>query len=569
MRTYFFCILWLSILISSCNQQSEKKKRQADAGTTQSYISCGIPDLTDKEWYASGKKAPMFKGLEGIHYPITTKNAEAQNYFNQGLMLAYGFNHAEAARSFFESTRQDSTSAMSWWGFAYVLGPNYNAGMASDNFRRAYDAIQNAKSYSFSCTQKEKDLIEALSHRYSSDTTIARPVLDSSYAAAMRRIYAKYGADAHVAALFAESLMNLHPWNLWKKDRTAQPWTPEIIRVLEKCLQREPKHVGGNHFYIHATEASQHPENAMASANLLRDLVPGSGHLVHMPAHTYIRTGRYHDGVVTNLKAILADSLYTEACYATGMYPSAYYPHNYQFIAACATMGGETKAALKASEEIVYHTNKTLLMDKAWFPFQSFYSIKWYVAVKLGLWEQILNSSTDKNFKYPTVIWHYAKGMANLSQHEIKFAKKHLSEIKTLLGDSTLKTMSSWKQCVIAGKTLEGEIMAKQKNYPRAILLLTEAVAKEDSLNYAEPPEWPFSVRQNLGAVLLEAQKYKEAIRIYEEDLKLYYENGWALRGLMTAYEKLGDKPKYEETKDRFEEAWKHADIEISSSRIL
>ncbi|SKB77979.1 tetratricopeptide repeat protein [Dyadobacter psychrophilus] len=569
MRTYFLWMLIMCILSSSCNRQSKNKKEQVYREVSQSYPVCGIPDLTDKAWYVSGKKAPLIKGLDGVSYLITTKSPEAQKYFNQGLTLAYGFNHAEAARSFFEAARQDSTAAMCWWGYAFVLGPNYNAGMEPGNFQRATDAVRKAKSYSASCTQKEKDLIDALAHRYSSDTTIARAVLDSSYAAAMRRIYATYADDATIGALFAESLMDLHPWNLWKKDGSAQAWTPEILEVLEKSLQKDPAHVGANHLYIHAMEASQHPEKSMASANLLRDLVPGSGHLVHMPAHTYIRTGRYHDGVVTNLKAIQADSLYTETCYAQGMYPSAYYPHNYHFVAACATLGGESKTALKVAQEIALHTNKKLLLEKAWTPFQNFYSMKWYVAVKLGIWDQILRSSTDRDLKYPTVIWHYAQGMANLSQHDMKVARKHLSEMKMLLGDTALKSQSSWKQCVIAGKTLEGEIRAKEKNYPGAILLLQEAVIDEDSLNYAEPPDWPFSVRQNLGAVLLEAQKYKDAIRIYEEDLKLYPENGWALRGLMTAYEKLGYKDQYEQTRARFKEAWKHADIEISSSRIL
>lgn len=568
MRTCFFLMLFMSILFSSCDRKS--KIRKIEAGEiSQSFPVCGIPDLTDKEWYASGKKAPIIKGIEGVNCPITTKSIEAQKYFNQGLTLAYGFNHAEAARSFFEATRQDPTSAMCWWGFAYVLGPNYNAGMASGNFQRAYAAVQKAKKYSSACTPKERDLIDALTHRYSGDTTIARAVLDSSYAVAMRSVYSKYADDANVAALFAEALMDLHPWDLWKKNGDAQPWTSEIITVLEESLKKDPRHVGANHFYIHALEASQHPENSLASADLLRDLVPGSGHLVHMPAHTYIRTGHYHDGVVTNLKAILADSLYTEACFAQGMYPSAYYPHNYHFVAACATLGGESKTALKAAQEIVSHTNKRLLMDKAWAPFQNFYSIKWYVAVKLGLWKQILDSKTDRDLKYPTAIWHYAQGMANLAQNNVSMAKKSLVEMKTLLGDSALKAMPTWRECLIAGKTLEGEINAREKNYAKAISLLKEAVSHEDSLKYAEPPEWPFSVRQNLGAVLLDDQKFQEAVRIYEEDLKVYPENGWSLRGLMTAYEKLGQKDKHEQTKQRFDKAWKHADMNISSSRIL
>ncbi len=275
-------------------------------------------------------------------------------------MLSFGFNHAEAARSFYEAARQDSTCAMCWWGFAYVLGPNYNGGMEKDNFQRAYDAVQKAKSRSANCTQKEKDLMEALTQRYSNDTTITRSLLDSSYAAGMRKVYKKYPADVTIAALFAESLMDLHPWNLWNKDGTMQPWTPEIMAVFEKCLQMEPKHAGANHFYVHATEMSFHAETGVKSADLLLDLVPGSGHLVHMPSHTYIRIGKYHDGVLANQKAVLVDSLYMEACHAQGVYPLAYYPHNYHFLSACATLGGESKIAMEGALATANHAHKKI-----------------------------------------------------------------------------------------------------------------------------------------------------------------------------------------------------------------
>jgi tetratricopeptide (TPR) repeat protein len=569
MRIFFFFIAWLCILTSSCDQKSTTNKKEAYVDTSRTYISCSPADLTDNEWYSSGKKAPLFSGLEGVSFPITTKNAETQKYFNQGLMLSFGFNHTEAARSFFEGGRQDSTAAMCWWGLAYVLGRNYNSAIAPGNIKPAYDAIQKAKSIYITCTQKEKDLIEALTYRYSIDTSIAHQVLDSSYAVAMERVYKKYPNDTHVASLYAESLMNLHPWKIWKKDGTIQPWTSKIITVLEKCLQIEPNHAGANHLYIHAMEASKYPEKALASAARLRDLVPGVGHLVHMPSHIYIRTGRYHDGVVANLKAISADSSYIENCYAQNIYPFLYYPHNYHFVAACATLAGESKKAVKAAHEIVGHANKKVVLDKKWEGLQSFYSIRWYVEVKLGLWNQILQSAPDKELKYPTAIWHYAQGMANLSYNKIPAAKEHLSKIKVLLADSNSTSKSNLQQCVIASKTLEGEINAKEKNYSTAIIILKKAVALEDSLNYAEPPIWPFSVRHNLGAVLLEAQQYKEAIHIYQEDLKNYPENGWALRGLMNAYEKIGYQNKYKQTKDRFKKAWKHADVAISSSRIM
>lgn len=566
-------ILWFGIVLCSCKQKRESTKENNQPNTT-SIPTCA-PEVTDKLWYSSGKKAPLLSGLAGLHYAVSTKNTEAQQYFDQGLMLSFGFNHAEAARSFYEAARQDSTCAMCWWGFAYVLGPNYNGGMEPDNFTRAYNATQKAKSLAAPCTPKEKDLIEALTHRYTNDTTLARSVLDLSFAVAMRKVYKKYPDDVTIASLFAESLMDLHPWNLFKKDGEIQPWTPEILTVLEKGLKNNPKHAGINHFYIHAVEMSLHAEKSVPSADLLLDLVPGSGHLLHMPSHTYIRIGRYHDGVISNQKAVLTDSLYTVACHAQGVYPLAYYPHNYHFLAACATLGGESKNALIGANATAAHAHKKLFQEPGWGTLQHYYTIPWYVEVKLGLWDEIRRSpAPEKELKYPSVIWHYAQGMAMLSQSKSYEAKKHLAEIKTIMADTTLKALTIWginsvfDLCQIASKTLEGEINAKEKKYATAISLLQEAIKMEDALNYNEPPDWFFSVRHHLGAVLIDDGKFQEAQKVYEKDLKNYPKNGWALKGLMNVYEKLGNTQKYNDTKKQFDEAWKHADIRILSSRI-
>jgi hypothetical protein len=574
MNNFLYTFL-LSLWFCSCNQQSADKKQEKVNTSNPTPVVCS-PEVSDKSWYSSGKKAPLFNGLEGIHFPVSTKNIEVQKYFDQGLMLSFAFNHAEAGRSFYEAARQDSNCVMCWWGFAYVLGPNYNAGMEKDNFQRAYNAVQKAKNKSAFCTQKEKDLIEALSFRYSNDTTIARSELDSSYAVAMRKVYQKYAKDVTIASLFAESLLDLHPWNLWHKDGTMQPWTGEIVAILEKCLRAEPRHPGANHFYIHAMEMSKHAESALASADLLRNLVLGSGHLVHMPSHTYIRMGRYHDGVVANQKAVLIDSLYVEACHAQGVYPLGYYPHNYHFIAACGTLSGESKIALKGAIATANHAHKKLLRDPAWATLQHYYSIPWYVEAKLGLWNDILHSpAPEKDLKYPLVVWHYAQGMAMLSKNKNVEAKKHLLEMKNIMTDATIKDLTIWDinnvfdLCVIASKTLEGEIYAKEKNYSSAIPILKEAVIAEDALNYNEPPDWFFSIRHHLGAVLIDAGKLDEAVKVYEKDLEVYRENGWALKGLMNVYEKLGSKKKYEKIKTRFEKSWQYSDIKISSSRIL
>jgi tetratricopeptide (TPR) repeat protein len=557
---YVICILTVLLCIS-CKQrpQPAEAMMESEIDSMEMY-GCCAPEVLDKSWYTSGKKAPIFSGLEGIHFPITTTSKEAQQYFDQGLMLSFGFNHAEAGRSFYEAARQDSSCAMCWWGFAYVLGPNYNAGMEPDNFQRAYDAAQKAKMHAGNVTGKEKALIDAIQFRYTNDTTVGRPQLDSAFAVAMRKVYHQFPGDVTVASLFTESLMDLHPWNLWKKDGTIQPWTPEIVSVLEKCLAQEPRHVGANHFYIHAVEMSQTAEKSLPSANLLLDLVPGSGHLVHMPSHTYIRIGKYHDGVIANQKAVMVDSLYMEACHAQGVYPLAYYPHNHHFIAACATFSGESKAAMVGARATSEHAHKKLFKEPAWATLQHYYSIPWYVQVKL---------------KYPLVVWNYAQGMAALATNNVADANKNLATIREIMKDTTIRELTIWginnvyDLCLIAEKVLEGEISAKEKKYSNAIKLLKEAVVMEDALNYDEPPDWFFSVRHHLGAVIVESGTYMDAIKIYEEDLKIYRENGWALRGLMNVYEKLADNRKYKAVKERFDEAWKYADIQISSSRIL
>lgn len=570
---YISYLFLLSIFLISCKKEEVKKEYKKPVATVQ--FSCTTPLVNDKAWYKLGKKAPLLNGLKGIDFLISSKNKEAQRYFEQGLVLSYGFNHAESARSFFEVTRQDSNCAMGWWGFAYVLGPNYNAGMEKDNFVRAYEAVTKAKLLSKFASPKEKDLIEALTHRYSKDTVIARSQLDSAYAVAMKKVSIKYPNDADIASLYAESLMNLHPWNLWFKNGEMQPWTPQILATLKRCLKINPRHIGGNHFYIHATEMSQQSEIATANADLLRNLVPGSGHLLHMPSHIYIRIGRYHDGVLSNQEAVKIDSLYTVACHAQGAYVLGYYPHNFHFLAACATLSGESKTAINAAFATSNHAHKKLLREPAWSTLQHYYSIPWYIQVKLGLWNDILSSKApQKDLKYPLVVWHYAQGMALLSQNKNNEAKRHLVQIKQIMTDTKIKDLTIWginsvyDLCEIALKTLEGESYAKERKYQKAISILKEAVTKETALNYNEPPDWFFSVRHHLGAVLLEAKNYEEAKKVYLEDLKIYPDNGWALKGLLNAYEKLEDKKNYTQTKIRFDTAWKYADIKINSSRI-
>lgn len=539
-------------------------------------IMCS-PPLTDAEWYTSGKPAPIFEGMDMLHYPVTTSNPEAQKYFNQGLLLAYAFNHAEAARSFYHAMRLDSTCAMCHWGYAYVLGPNYNAGMEPDNYSRAYDAVQKAVKLSAKATPKEKALIAAMSKRYVKEPVDNRSELDSAYMVALRSVHQQYPDDVDIAAMYAESLMDMHPWDLWSADGTAKPWTPAIVTAIEHAINMNPNHPGGHHFYIHALEASAYPEKALASAKVFDDgLVPNAGHLVHMPSHIYINTGHYHLGSLANIRAVKLDSNYVTQCHAQGSYPLALYPHNYHFLAATATLEGKSEWALDAAEKMKDLSNHTAMLLAPMATLQHYYSIPYYVNVKFGKWNDILRQGMpDTALLYPRGVLHYAKGMAHLGKQDIAKAKGELEMLNAIAEEDTLSKLTIWgfnsmQQILqIAEKVLAGEIAAKEGNFDESVRLLREAIAIEDQLHYQEPPDWFFSVRHHLGAVLLDAKKPADAITVYEEDLKVFPKNGWALFGLMAAYKANKQEDKAKETEALLNEAWQYADIKLTSSRIL
>ncbi len=560
----------LPILLIGCQFSNQKKDKSLPTYT----IMCA-PVQNDKEWYKSNNKAPLFDGLGDFSLPITTKDSLVQKYFNQGLILAYGFNHAEAARSFYYATKLDSSCAMAFWGYAYVLGPNYNAGMEDDNYERAYYAIQNAiKLSNKNTSEKERDLIKALSQRYVKEPVNDRKPLDMLYSKAMKGLNEKYPNDADVSTLYAESIMNLHPWDLQDKEGNDKEWTPEIISILEKCLVLHPRHPGSHHFYIHAVEASNTPERALKSAKLFDEgLVPNAGHLVHMPSHIYIRTGDYHKGTLANIQALKVDSAYATACNAQGAYPLAYYPHNQHFMAATATLEGNSQWALYASLELQQKTNKQLMKEKGWGTIQHYYTIPYYVYVKFAKWDDILAIENEvPDLVYPSAILHYAKGMAHLGKGNLETAKDELGLLELIATKESLKEITIWDinsaydLVQIANKILKAEILSKEKRYMESIALLNEAIAMEDALNYNEPPDWFFSVRHNLGAIQLDAKQYENAIKTYTQDLKRLPKNGWALKGLKIAYQELGDIENQKETENKFKEAWRNSDIELISS---
>lgn len=571
MKIKYFNLFVILTMFIGC-----KNKTDSNDISQRPFIACA-PLTTDADWYKTDNIAPIIDGLDVLDFPVTTKINLVQQYVNQGLVLAYGFNHAEAARSFYYATKLDPECAMAYWGFAYVLGPNYNAGMESDNYERAYTAIQTALQLSNNdISPKEKALINALSKRYVKDPVDDRSELDLAYSNAMGDVYKNFPDDADVTTLYAESMMDLHPWDLWDKEGNTKEWTPKIISTIEHAIAINPKHPGAHHFYIHVVETSFEPEKGLNSAQLFdNDLVPGAGHLVHMPSHIYIRTGDYHKGTLSNIRAISVDSSYVSACNAQGAYPLSYFPHNYHFMAATATLEGNSKWAIEASDNVAEHSNILLMKEPGWGTIQHYYTIPYYIYAKFGKWEEILEmKNADPSLKYPEAVRNYARGMAFLGLGDVTSAKKELNSLENYANDESLKEITIWDinsvdvLLQIAKRVLKAEILASESYFDESIALLNEAVIIEDGLNYNEPPDWFFSVRHHLGAVQIEAEKYEDAINTFEEDLKRLPKNGWALHGLKLAYTKLDNQNKTSEIDDKLKTIWATADIKLSSSRI-
>jgi tetratricopeptide (TPR) repeat protein len=552
-------------VLSSC-----QPKKQGENNPTISQIICRT-QLTDKDWYKSGKKAPLFEGLGNVHYPITTQSKEAQRYFDQGLMLAMGFNHAESARSFYQATKIDSTCAMAFWGFAFVLGPNYNAGMEPDNYARAYKAVKQAEKLSGSCTAKEKMLIRALSKRYPQGPVEDRKPYDVAYSEVMKNIYRQFPNDENVAVLYVESVMDLHPWDLWEKSGQPKPWTKNILAELENLKVRFPKHIGIQHYYIHVIEASPTPEKGLASAAILTSLAPNASHLVHMPSHIYIHTGNYHEASLANIHAVKVDSAYLKGCYAQGAFPLMYFPHNYHLLAATATMEGNQKWAMLAANKMAEYSRKNLMPDTAWSTLQHYYTIRYHVALKFSLWDEIIkmNNTDSVKLKYPIAIRHYAMGRVFVAKNQVGKAKLELSELEKITADPEISKLTSAginplnAVLEIAGRVLKAEIAAKVGDVSISEKLLREAVALEDKLNYNEPPDWFFSVRHDLGSLLLKEKKYDEAEKVLLADLNIFPRNIWALKSLYKAQVSKGEAEGARQTKVALNLAGKWADKNV------
>ncbi|GJM64843.1 hypothetical protein PEDI_53950 [Persicobacter diffluens] len=565
------------MLLFACSPEKNNRTGRDLTTDLQNKIAFCPPVLSDRAWYQSENKAPLMKGLHVLNFPVTTNNPLAQAYFNQGLILSYAFNHAEAARSFYYASKLDSSCAMAYWGYAYVLGPNFNAGMSPENFQAAFEASRKAEALITEETKDiEKDLIRALKTRYSANPPADRSVLEADYSRAMQRVFQKYPNNADVAALYAESIMDLHPWDIWDQQGKPKPWTAHLLSIFDQIFKIDSLHPGAHHLYIHSVEASSTPELGLRSARLYdEDLVPGAGHLVHMPAHIYIRTGDYHKGTLSNLRALKVDSAYLSNCYAQGTYPLTLYPHNYHFLSATATLEGNADLAIFAAQQVADHANRQLMKEQEWGTIQHYYTIPYYVKVKFGRWNEILEmKNEDTSLPYPEAIRHYARGMAYLGLKKLTMAENELQKLKEYAKDENLKNVTIWDinttydLLQIAVRVLEAGLLAEKRQFQASIAMLQEAVMYEDSLNYQEPPDWFFSVRHALGDVMVKAGRYEEAIRVYQEDLRKLPKNGWALNGLKTVYHKVGDVAQEQLVGQQLETAWTFANVELKGSVI-
>jgi len=518
----------------------------------------------------------LMQGLGTYHHKITTSSEQTQKFFDQGLTLAYAFNHAEAERSFREAARLDPNCAMCYWGISLVLGPNINMQMDKESVPPAYVALNKAKELMKNASAKEQDYIKALATRYGPSPVQDRTKFNEAYADAMREVAKKYPDDLDAATLFAEAMMDIHPWDYYNKQtREPQPWTPEIVSTLESVMKKNPNHPGANHFYIHAVEASNHPERGLPMAERLSTLVPAAGHLVHMPAHIYIRTGDYKKASETNEHAIKSDDSYLSGCHAPGAYSMVYVPHNHHFLSASATLEGRSKVALDSANAVRSKVDPQMMRQEGMAVLQHFYMVPTFVMIRFGMWDDILKSpGPDKDLIYPTGIWHYARGLALVRTGKIDDATKELEQVKSVAANPALEKMllmdlhKTTDLTQIEVEHLAGEIAAASKDYNSAVSHLQKAVQIEDSLTYDEPPVWPNPMRHYLGAVLLEAKRSSEAEKVYREELTKFPKNGWSLFGLEQSLIAQNKKQEADTVKKDLDVAWAAADIKLSSSRL-
>lgn len=521
--------------------------------------------------------ATLLDGLGDYSMPITSEHPEVQRWFDQALMLTYGFNHDAAERSYLKALELDPHCAMCWWGASLVLGPHVNADMNPANNEAAWERLQAARALAPRASELEQGFIEALSARYAEDPPADRRALDEAYADAMAELVARFPDDLDAATFYAEAMMNLQPWDFWYEDGRPKGRTPEIKSVLESVMERYPDHAGALHLYIHAVEASDEPELGVVAADRLRDLIPGSGHLVHMPSHIYARVGRWHDAMLVNQDAAQADDAYLSICRPTpGVYPLGYVPHNHHFLWFAASMAGDSATAMAAAEETARRASEPELLGLEGFQFlQNFLATPVFAKVRFGQWQAIRElPEPEAGLPYLRGAWHYAQALAAVRDDDVETARMHHDALAALVADPALEQALWFDRYPmtyalgIAERTVAAERALAAGDTTEAVSILEAAAEQEDALPYDEPPAWHAPVRQTLGAVLLEAGSAEAAEEAYRAELRRNPENGWSLLGLEQALRAQGREEDADAVAARFEAAWAHADIELTASRF-
>ncbi|MFN0242441.1 MAG: hypothetical protein ACKVWV_06060 [Planctomycetota bacterium] len=509
-------------------------------------------------------------GVVGHSRTINTTNAAAQSWFNQGLLWCYGFNHEEATRCFERAAALDPDCAMAYWGIAYAHGPNINnASMDDARSQAAFDALQEARERMASASPVERDLIEALSKRYAWPAPADRASLDHAYSDAMRKVFAKYPKDADVGALSAEAMLDLRPWDQWTKAGEPQPGTLEAIATIDRVLAFAPDHPQANHLNIHAREASRKPELALASANRLGALVPGAGHLVHMPSHIYVRLGMYPESIASNARAIEVDRTYVERETGGGIY-SIYRAHNAHFLVYAAMFDGQSALALERARamasDLAQHGDAPLrpILD-------GFFSAPLHVLVRFGRWDAILHEpEPPSDLPMTAAVRHYARGLALAALGRVDEADVERAAFDAAFekvgadasfGNNKMRTVLEIGRAMLAG-----EVEYRRGNHDKAFEHLRDAVRRDEELKYDEPWGWMQPAAHALGALLLEQGRVDDAEAVYRRDLERHRTNGWALHGLAECLERKGDAAGAETTRKQFAESWKRADVKIGAS---
>jgi tetratricopeptide (TPR) repeat protein len=502
---------------------------------------------------------------------VTTQSKEAQQYFDQGLRLVFGFNHKEAIRSFRSAAHLDPSCAMAHWGVAYAFGPHVNRPMDTNDTLQAWGALQSAVKLKAKASAKEKTYITALEARYQPIHTDDRQALDQAFARAMRDLAQQYQDDLDAQVIFAESLMNTMPWDYWTRDRTPKPETEEILAALRGVMARAPDHPGANHFYIHAVEAGPNPEHGLPSADRLMEYAPAAGHLVHMPSHIYMRVGQYADAVTANERAVKADRTYIRHCRALGFYPGVYYPHNVHFLWWAQLFEGRSQDALRTARQAAAYAVENYCGPSKAIEAPRLRHLPWLTLARFGKWDEVLALAEPANtndFLVDRALWHFTRGLASAARKDAASAEKEHRALAAIADSEEARRLNSpgfpvSETLAVSSHWLAGKVAGAKGDTRAMIAHLERAVAAEAAIPYMEPSFWPLPVRPTLGAALLEAGEPDKAEQVFREDLKRWPRNGWSLLGLENALRRQGKTENADLVKREYEAAWKRADVRL------